>query len=107
MKNFLSILFLVCISCIPGYAQKIIFSPQWSAQSQFAGYYAALENGYYAEVGLDVSIVHPTNSYTSVNMLKDGTSDFITCELIQAMIASDQGTRLVNLMQTTSTLRWC
>ena len=101
MKNFLSILFLVCISCIPGYAQKIIFSPQWSAQSQFAGYYAALENGYYAEVGLDVSIVHPTNSYTSVNMLKDGTSDFITCELIQAMIASDQGTRLVNLMQTT------
>ena len=101
MKNFLSLLCLLCISLFSGYAQKITFSPQWSAQSQFAGYYAALENGYYAEAGLDVSIVHPTNSYTSVNMLKDGTSDFITCELIQAMIAMDQGIRLVNLLQTT------
>ena len=101
MKNFLSLLCLLCISLFPGNAQKITFSPQWSAQSQFAGYYAALENGYYAEAGLDVSIVHPTNSYTSVNMLKDGTSDFITCELIQAMIAMDQGIRLVNLLQTT------
>ena len=101
MKNVLSLLCLLCISLFSGYAQKITFSPQWSAQSQFAGYYAALENGYYAEAGLDVSIVHPTNSYTSVNMLKDGTSDFITCELIQAMIAMDQGIRLVNLLQTT------
>ena len=101
MKNFLCLLCLVFISAFPGYAQKITFSPQWSAQSQFAGYYAALENGYYAEAGLDVSIVHPANSYSSINMLKDGTSDFITCELIQAMMASDEGTRLVNLLQTT------
>ena len=101
MKNLLSLLCLLCISFSSGYAQKITFSPQWSAHSQFAGYYAALENGYYAEVGLDVSIVHPSNSYTSVNMLKDGTSDFITCELIQAMMAMDKGIRLVNLLQTT------
>ena len=101
MKNLLSLLCLLCISFSSGYSQKITFSPQWSAQSQFAGYYAALENGYYAEVGLDVSIVHPSNSYTSVNMLKDGTSDFITCELIQAMMAMDKGIRLVNLLQTT------
>ena len=101
MKNFLSLLCLLCVSFFPGYAQKITFSPQWSAQSQFAGYYAALENGFYEEAGLDVSIVHPSNSYTSINMLKDGTSDFITCELIQAMMASDRGIRLVNLLQTT------
>ena len=101
MKNFLSLLCLLCVSFFPGYAQKITFSPQWSAQSQFAGYYAALENGFYEEAGLDVSIVHPSKSYTSINMLKDGTSDFITCELIQAMMASDKGIRLVNLLQTT------
>ena len=101
MKNLLSLLCLLCIFFSSGYAQKITFSPQWSAQSQFAGYYAALENGYYAEAGLDVSIVHPSNSYTSVNMLKDGTTDFITCELIQAMMAMDKGIRLVNLLQTT------
>ena len=101
MKNILCRMCFVLISVFYGYGQKITFSPQWSAQSQFAGYYAALENGYYAEAGLDVSIVHPTHSYSSINMLKDGTSDFITCELIQAMMASDKGTRLVNLLQTT------
>lgn len=101
MKNLLSLLCLLCISSFSGYAQKITFSPQWSAQSQFAGYYAALEKGFYDEAGLDVSIVHPSNSYSSINMLKDGTTDFITCELIQAMMASDKGIRLVNLLQTT------
>lgn len=101
MKNLLSLLCLLCISSFSGYAQKITFGPQWSAQSQFAGYYAALEKGFYDEVGLDVSIVHPSNSYSSINMLKDGTTDFITCELIQAMMASDKGIRLVNLLQTT------
>ena len=101
MKNLLSLLCLLCISSFSGYAQKITFSPQWSAQSQFAGYYAALEKGFYDEAGLDVSIVHPSNSYSSINMLKDGTTDFITCELIQAMMASDKGIRLVNLLQIT------
>lgn len=101
MKNLLSLLCLLCISSFSGYAQKITFSPQWSAQSQFAGYYAALEKGFYDEAGLDVSIIHPSNSYSSINMLKDGTTDFITCELIQAMMASDKGIRLVNLLQTT------
>lgn len=101
MKNLLSLLCLLCISSFSGYAQKITFSPQWSAQSQFAGYYAALEKGFYDEAGLDVSIVHPSNSYSSINMLKDGTADFITCELIQAMMASDKGIGLVNLLQTT------
>ena len=101
MKNLFSLLCLLCISFLSGYAQKITFSPQWSAQSQFAGYYAALEKGFYDEAGLDVSIVHPSNSYSSINMLKDGTADFITCELIQAMMALDKGIRLVNLLQTT------
>ena len=101
MKNFLCLLCFMFISFFPGYAQKITFSPQWSPQSQFAGYYVALEKGYYAEAGLDVSIVHPTNSYSSINMLKDGTSDIITSELIQAMVATDKEIRLVNLLQTT------
>ena len=82
-------------------AQKITFTPQWTPQSQFAGYYAALENGYYAEAGLEVTFEHPTTSYSSMSMLKDGTSDIISCELIQAMMTSDHDTKLVNLLQTT------
>ena len=101
MTKIRCLLCIMFISLLSGYAQKITFTPQWTPQSQFAGYYAALENGYYAEAGLDVSIVHPTNSYSSMNMLKDGTADIITCELIQAMVATDKEIRLVNLLQTT------
>ena len=101
MKKYLTMLSVALIPLFQSYAQQITFSPQWIPQSQFAGYYAALEQGYYAEVGLDVSIVHPTASYGSVNMLNDGTADIITCELIQAMMNTDKSTRLVNLLQTT------
>ena len=101
MKNYLVIVFLALLPLTNSNAQHITFSPQWTAQSQFAGYYAALENGYYAEEGLDVSIVHPTASYSSMNMLKDGTADIITSELIQAMMTVDDDIRYVNLLQTT------
>ena len=101
MKNFISLLYLVFVSSIQIHAQQITFTPQWTPQSQFAGYYAALEKGYYAEVGLDVKIEHPTASYGSVSMLEDGTSDIITCELIQAMMMAESRHKLVNLLQTT------
>ena len=101
MKNFISLLCLVFVSSIQIHSQQITFTPQWTPQSQFAGYYAALENGYYSEAGLDVSIVHPTASYSSMSMLKDGTADIITSELIQAMMTSDNDLGLVNLLQTT------
>lgn len=101
MKKYLILLILVLIPMVQTHAQKITFTPQWLPQSQFAGYYAALENGYYAEAGLDVDIVHPTASYGSVSMLNDGTSDIITCELIQAMMNTDDKVKMVNLLQTT------
>lgn len=101
MKNYLTVLCVALCSLVQSYAQHMTFTPQWTPQSQFAGYYAALENGYYADAGLDVSIVHPTSSNNSMDMLKDGTSDIITSELIQAMMTSDDEVRLVNLLQTT------
>ena len=101
MKRRLTLLFLLSALLVRGYAQQITFTPQWMPQSQFAGYYAALEKGYYAEAGLDVTIKHPSASYSSMSMLKDGTADVITAELISAMIATDGEVRLVNLMQTT------
>ena len=100
-KRFLLLLCCLIVSLWQGYAQRIVFTPQWTPQSQFAGYYAALENGFYADLGLDVEIVHPTKSYSSLNMLKDGTTNIITSELIQAMVATDKEIKLVNLLQTT------
>ena len=101
MKKYLMMLCMAVASLFHAHAQQITFTPQWTPQSQFAGYYAALENGYYAEAGLDVAIVHPTSSNNSMDMIKDGTSDIITSELIQAMMTTDADMKLVNLLQTT------
>ena len=101
MKKYLMMLCMAVASLFHAHAQQITFTPQWTPQSQFAGYYAALENGYYAEAGLDVAIVHPTSSNNSMDMIKDGTSDIITSELIQAMMTTDDELKLVNLLQTT------
>jgi PAS domain S-box-containing protein len=38
-------------------ADKVTLHLQWYHQFQFAGYYAALEQGYYRDAGLDVSII--------------------------------------------------
>ena len=101
MNKRLYFLCLLSALLVPAQARQITFTPQWMPQSQFAGYYAALENGYYAEAGLDVTFKHPSASYSSMSMLKDGTANIITSELIRAMMATDKEVRLVNLMQTT------
>lgn len=101
MKVYLSLLCAVFISLFQGYAQQMIFTPQWTPQSQFAGYYAALENGYYAEAGLEVQIIHPSRSHSAMDMLKDGRADIVTSELIQAMMAPDNDLNVVNILQTT------
>ena len=101
MKRYLILLCFMCSAVVAVYAQQITFTPQWTPQSQFAGYYAALENGYYEEAGIDVDIMHPAKSYSSINMLLDGSADIITSELIQAMDAVDEDIKLVNLLQTT------
>src|SRR5437868_5945025 len=36
---------------------KVRFQLQWVAQAQFAGYYAAIDQGYYKDQGLDVSLL--------------------------------------------------
>ena len=100
MKRYLCLICLLS-ALVGGYAQQITFTPQWMPQSQFAGYYAALDNGYYAEAGLDVTIKHPTASYSSMSMLKEGTANIITAELIRAMMVTDKEVRLVNLLRTT------
>ena len=65
---------LLCLACCTlllraQTGEKITFSPQWTAQSQFAGYYAAYELGFYAAEGLDVQIKHPSASDPAIHLL--------------------------------------
>lgn len=83
--------------------EKVVFVPQWTPQSQFAGYYMALEKGYYAEEGLDVVIDHiGLNSTESVqDRLFGGDAQIVGMQLLQAIVARSDGRRLVNVMQLT------
>ena len=91
----LSVLFSVTTQ-----AQKIVFTPQWTAQSQFAGYYVAKDMGFYDEEGIDVDIVHPSLSNSAMNHLTNGTSNIISMQLFQAMKLIDQGHNILNVLQT-------
>ena len=100
MRKVLGIIsfFLLC-SCVL-YAQRIVFTPQWTPQSQFAGYYVAQEKGFYKKAGVEVDFQHPSASYSAANRLLEGSSDIITQQLVQAMILIDQGMPIVHILQT-------
>ena len=100
MKNaILSIIGFLILPCIVQ-AQRIVFTPQWTPQSQFAGYYVAQEKGFYKDAGVEVEIQHPSVSYSALNRLMEGSSDMITSQLTQAMIAIDRGIPMVHALQT-------
>ena len=95
---WLSLLLLLSFS--PAGAQhRIVFTPQWTAQAEFAGYYVAKENGFYREAGLDVEIVHPSLSQPVIDRVLKGECDATTLQLCQALEVIDKGVPLVNLLQ--------
>ena len=99
MKKFLCIILMLFPSLIMQ-AQRIVFTPQWATQAQFAGYYVAQEKGFYKEAGVEVDFQHPSASYSAANRLFEGSSDMITQQLVQAMIAIDRGMPMVHILQT-------
>lgn len=76
-------LFITAITlavCLPLLAQKkytgkFVFTPQWTAHAQFAGYYVAQEKGFYKAEGLDVDIVHPSVSETAMHRIQEAEND--------------------------------
>lgn len=100
MKRIISLL-LSGIAVVTALAQeKMTFTPQWTAQAQFAGYYVAKEKGFYKEVGLDVDIVHPSVTQTAISRIRQNESQATTLQLAQAMEIIDDGIPLVNILQT-------
>jgi len=98
-------LLLSLVTAVPAWPQQelqpFVFTPQWSAQAQFAGYYVALEKGFYAEEGLDVQIEHPTATETFFNRLSQKKCDATSMPMVQAMeLVGEQELELVNILQT-------
>ena len=93
---------IILLSSVLLHAQtKITFMPQWTPQSQFAGYYMALEKGYFKEEGLDVTISHVgiNSSETVSDLLEKGKIQIAGMQLLQAMVERSKGQDIVNIMQ--------
>ena len=89
------------MAVLPTFAQKkFIFTPQWTAQAQFAGYYVAKEKGFYKDAGLDVDIVHPSITQPAISRIRNNESQATTLQLCQAMEIIGDGIPLVNILQT-------
>ncbi len=80
--------------------ETIVFTPQWTAQAQFAGYYVAEAKGFYREAGVKVKIKHPTSTQPAMSRLRNNQSQATTLQLCQAMEIVDDGIPLVNILQT-------
>ena len=78
----------------------IVFTPQWIAQAQFAGYYVAETKGFYREAGVKVRIEHPSATQPAVNRLLSGECQATTLQLCQALEIADCNKPLVNILQT-------
>lgn len=79
---------------------KIIFTPQWTAQAQFAGYYVAAQKGFYKDAGLVVEIIHPSVTQNAISRIRNNESQATTLQLAQAMEIINDGIPLVNILQT-------
>ena len=100
MKRFLLVLSLLLASVTSRAQDTFVFTPQWTAQAQFAGYYVAQELGFYTAAGIEVIIVHPTATYSAMNRIRSNESQATTLQLCQAMEIVDSGIPLVNILQT-------
>ncbi|MGA1500783.1 MAG: ABC transporter substrate-binding protein [Ilumatobacteraceae bacterium] len=72
---------------------------QWFAQAQFAGYYAAVDQGFYADQCLDVSIVEGGVDIVPQQQLADGAVDFALAWVPKALASREAGANIVNIAQ--------
>jgi NitT/TauT family transport system substrate-binding protein len=78
---------------------KVKFQLQWVAQSQFAGYYAAVDQGYYKDEGLDVTLLLGGPQVDNVNAVASGVADIGTAWLPKMLQSRENGTDLVSIAQ--------
>ena len=103
-KRTLYLLLLVAtwaaVQKVSAQEETIVFTPQWTAQAQFAGFYVAEAKGFYREAGVKVRIEHPSVTQPAMSRLRNNECQATTLQLCQAMEIIDDGISLVNILQT-------
>lgn len=72
---------------------------QWVAQSQFAGYFAAKDLGYYEEEGLDLTILEGAVEIVPQQVVASGGAQFGIAWVPKVLESNEAGVNLVNIAQ--------
>lgn len=72
---------------------------QWFTQAQFAGYFAAVDQGFYADQCLDVTILEGGVDIVPQQQLADGAVDFALSWVPKALASREAGADIVDIAQ--------
>jgi len=72
---------------------------KWVVQSQFAGYYAAQDQGFYDAACLDVTIMPGGGNIVPHQVLASGGAEFAVDHVVNSLIAREEGADSVNIAQ--------
>jgi NitT/TauT family transport system substrate-binding protein len=75
------------------------FQLQWVTQAQFAGYFAAADQGFYEALCLDVTILEGAVDIIPQNVLANGDADFAVTWVPKALASREAGADIVNIAQ--------
>jgi NitT/TauT family transport system substrate-binding protein len=78
---------------------QVSFQMQWYIQSQFAGYYAAQDQGFYADQCLEVELVEGGVDIVPQQPLADGQVDFAVAWVPKALATREEGANIVDIAQ--------
>ena len=80
-------------------ADEVTLQLKWVTQAQFAGYYVALDKGFYEEEGLDVTIKPGGPDIAPTQVLAGGGADVTVEWMPAALSAREKGLNMVNIAQ--------
>ena len=78
---------------------KVRLQLQWVTQAQFAGYFAAADQGYYKDEGLDVQILEGGVDIVPQTVLAQGQADYAIAWVPKALASREQGAQITDVAQ--------
>ena len=90
---------LIALSFNTQAGDKFTLQTKWVTQAQFAGYYVALEKGYYDDEGLDVTIKSGGPDIAPPQVIAGGGADILIEWMPAALASREKGLNLVNIAQ--------
>lgn len=82
-----------------GESTEVTLTLQWVTQAQFAGYYAALDQGYYEEEGIDLTIQPGGPDINPIQLLLSGDTDIAIQQFGAVLAARETGADLKSIGQ--------